>query len=276
MYLVTPYEMPLIGDALDANPSVRGESTVSKSGLKMLDILEVIGVSIQPMGLLEIVGELGLDKSTTARLLAALVQRDYVTRDADTKRYRIGPGFLGVSSAVTSRAQIIRAVYPLLLKLGERTGETVSLHIRAHRERICITSVERFPPSIDKRRLGVRYPLFVGTAGKVILAFCDPEIQKDAIRESSARGADPKALTASLARARELGWLEDVAEINPELGAISAAVFSDEAVFGSIGVIGPLDRLGRDARQQVAPVLRDCAIQVSEVVSATHVHTYQS
>lgn len=248
---------------------------MSKSGLKMLDVLQVVGVSTVPLGLLEIANELGLDKTTASRMLASLMKRDFITRDTDSKKYRIGPGFLGLSSAVTSRAEILRLTQPYMLQLRERTAETVSLHVRANTERICIGSIERFPPNIEKRRLGVRYPLYNGTAGKVIMAFL-PQGEQDALRQAAvAEGRDPERLSQQLSAVREQGYLQDVAELKTYLGAVSAPLFETNKVFGSLAVTGPLERMHEAYRLEIAPIVREMAVAISDVTSASRVYSFQ-
>lgn len=249
---------------------------MSKSGLKMLDVLQLVGVSSEPLGLLEIANELGLDKTTASRMLASLMKRDFIIRDVDSRKYRVGPGFLGLSSAVSSRAEILRLTQPYMMQLRERTAETVSLNVRANRERICIGSIERFPPSIERRALGVRYPLYNGTAGKVILAFLPAADQAAMVEEAVAHGRDRERLGRQLQFVREQGYLQDVAEVKTDLGAVAAPLFEGNRVFGSLVVTGPLERMHEAYRQEIGPIVREAAGAISEVTNSSRIYSFQA
>lgn len=243
--------------------------------MKMLDVLQVVGTSTVPLGLQEIANELDLDKSTVGRMLASLMQRDFVNRDPNSRKYRIGPGFLGLSTAVTSRAEILRMIHPYMVRLREQTAETVALHVRANFERICISALERFPPNLERRRQGVRTPLYHGTAGKVILAFLPAKHQETIIAAAVEDGYDREHLLSKLEAVREQGYLDDIGDKQPQLGAISAPLFEGSKVFGSLVVTGPIGRMHEQFRREIAPIVRETAVAISDVVTASNLYIYQ-
>lgn len=246
---------------------------MNKSSLKMLDILQLVAVTGQPMGLTEIANEVDMDKTTASRMLNSLLSRDFVVRDPKTKEYRVGPGFLGVASAVVSRAEIIRTIQPFMERLAAETGELVNLIVRTNLERVCISTVERFPPLLQRRTLGMRIPLTSGTAGKTILAFLDEDVIDEAI-ELFPPVIPEDELRAQLQQIRQQGYFEDVAEQQTFLGAASVALFNRHGVFGVLNIVGEIERLTPTARRDLLPVMRDVAAKISKVVSDTHTTFY--
>ena len=239
----------------------------------MLDILQLIAVTGQPMGLTEIAAEVEMDKTTASRMLNSLLARDFVVRDPRSKEFRVGPGFLGAASAVVSRAEIIRTIQPFMEKLSTETGELVNLIVRTNFERICISTVERFPPLLQRRTLGMRLPLTSGTAGKVILAFLDDEVIDEAI-EMHPPILPEDEFREQLNVIRQQGYYEDIAEKHRFLGAASVALFNRHGVFGVLNIVGEIERLDQAARQELLPRMRDTAARVSRVVSDSHTSFY--
>lgn len=235
----------------------------------MLDILQLIAVAGHPMGLTEIATKVEMDKTTASRMLNSLLARDFIVRDPKTKEYRIGPGFLGISSAVVSRAEIIRTIRPFMERLADATGELVNLFVRSDMEHVCINTVERFPPLLQQQILGMRMPLTLGTAGKTILAFLDEDTIANAIAKH------PPVLPegdfrSQLQQIRKQGYFEDVAENYTDLGAASIALFNRHGVFGALNVVGEIERLTPVARLELLPIMRETATKISKVVSDTH------
>ena len=68
----------------------RGSPAV-KSASRVLDLLECLGVSKQPLSFLELSRELRIPKSSLFHLLGDLTARKYVEHLPDVSRYRLGP-----------------------------------------------------------------------------------------------------------------------------------------------------------------------------------------
>lgn len=239
----------------------------------MLDILQLIAVTGQPMGLTEIANEVEMDKTTASRMLNSLLSKDFIVRDPKTKEYRVGPGFLGVASSVVARAEIIRTIEPFMEQLAAATGELVNLIVRTSFERVCIRSIERFPPLLHGRTLGLRLPLTSGTAGRTILAFLEDDVIDEALRlYPPAIPADE--FRAQLQEIRQQGYFEGVAETQPHFGSASVALFNRHGVFGVLNIVGEIERLTPAARQALLPVMRDSAAEISKIVSDSHTTFY--
>lgn len=243
---------------------------MSKSGLRMLDVLETVVVASAPLGLLEIAGALDLDKTTTSRALAALMDRDFIARDGHSRKYTVGPRFIGLSSATTARADVLLLAQPFMLRLQGVIGETVSLNLLVGLERMCVHVLERFPPNRERRPVGVRGALHSGTAGKVILAFLRAAEQAAVLDAAAEAGKDLGRIRQQLARVTETGYLDDVGERTQTVGAVSAPLFNGSRVFGSLTVTGLVERMTEERRAEIAPQVREAAVGISDVITASH------
>src|SRR5207248_5015175 len=79
------------------------------------------------LGTNELARRLGIDASTSSRLLATLAASQLVEQAPESGRYRLGPGVLRLGNAVLARLDLREVARPHLLALAEETGETVTL-----------------------------------------------------------------------------------------------------------------------------------------------------
>jgi len=99
-----------------------GAATVEKA----LDVLFHLHEAGRALGLSEIGRNLSLPKSSCHRLLASLVERDVVERDA-AGRYQPGLALLSLGLAAQGREPLVRAARPILEEESSVLGETVFL-----------------------------------------------------------------------------------------------------------------------------------------------------
>lgn len=218
----------------------------------------------------------GLNKSTCSRLLQLLESREMVTRDAESRRYRVGPTMLGLLATISKRSELLRIVHPYLEAIRNESGETTSFHLRVGRERLCIDAVDRVPPQLHIQPLGIRSPLYVGTSGKVMLAFMSPQELAPLLDWAEAEGANRIDLEAALERTRVDGYLVDLSVKTTRHVTLSAPLFRNSTVFGAVTVTGPLERWTLGVAGSYAPKLREHAEIISSVVTNARVFVYQS
>lgn len=236
---------------------------MSQSAARLVDILERVARSPEPLGLMEIAEQTGLDKSTASRLLGLMHERQLVTRDAVTRRYTVGPAFLSLAAFALQGSDIRRLARPYLERIRDLTGETVSLHLRVGSERVCVDGVES--PHVVRRvlPLGQQIPLHSGPSGKVILAFL-PEREVAKITRSAHLVADARtALGNQLAETRRLGYLAAIGDRTAGVGAISVPLFDAQGPTASITVAGPAERWNLERLHEHAPTLSEMASQIS-------------
>src|SRR5690606_4409666 len=85
---------------------------------------------------------LGLHKTTVHRLASVLEARGLLERDPRTRAYMLGHGLLRFVELVLNRKDLASISMPHMARLRAVTEETVGLHIRVGKERVCIAQLE--------------------------------------------------------------------------------------------------------------------------------------
>ncbi|MEU6644003.1 IclR family transcriptional regulator [Saccharomonospora sp. NPDC046836] len=246
---------------------------MSQAAEKVLVVLEHVAARREAVSAMSVASRLGLDKSTCSRLLALLVQHGWLVRDDRTRLFGIGPTLakLGATAVVSNGLQSI--LLPLLTKLRDETGETVSFHRRIGDSRVCVAGLESQEVIRRVLPIGESFRLPIGPSGKAILAFVDPA-HRDALL------GELDAATAALLR-RELdsvvrtGFISTDGDHIAGVGAISVPVFDVDGVFGSLTVAGPMQRWHPDRREAALPELLSAGQALSDTLGAARARYHQ-
>jgi len=204
------------------------------------------------------VGELadraGLPKSTTSRLVRALERHGLVQRDVDGGALRPGQVLVDYARRGAGDADLIDLARPVMERLAERCGETVSLGVAT------VNGVDSVA-QVDSRFLlgttnwvGLRVPYHASAVGKVFLAHGVVALPAGRLERLTARTLTSReALSRQLVDVRRRGYATIVDELEPGLMAVAAPVRSAlGSVIAGISISGPsvrltpadLDRLG--------------------------------
>ena len=80
-----------------------------------------------PRGISDLAADAGVDSSSVHRLLQPLIERGYVVRDAESRRYMAGPKALGPYSMTHPLKEFGREALPILTSVRNSTGETAAV-----------------------------------------------------------------------------------------------------------------------------------------------------
>lgn len=232
---------------------------------RALDILETL--SGEPRSLSEICRETGLSKGTVFRLLAGLSHRSVVLKDPTAATYMLGPGLLRLAQGALSGVSAITVLgRPTLKALSELTGETVALHVRTGIERVCIDEIPS-PQSIRyTSSVGSEAPLYVGSAGKVLLAFADEqELDRALTLMDRAFEIDRGRLEAELRQVAKDGYAISCGERVAGASAIGIPVHVGP-VFFSLSVLGPTTRLPKKRLLEFLEPMREASASLDHLL----------
>jgi DNA-binding IclR family transcriptional regulator len=98
---------------------------------RVFDILEVLASSKEGMTLTALSTRLQLSTSTTHRLLTNLLQRNYVTRLDNSKKYVVGLGFVSLISSRLSSLELKTEADPILNALAQELDQVVFLGVQS-------------------------------------------------------------------------------------------------------------------------------------------------
>ncbi len=197
---------------------------------RMAALLDALAAEESGASLKILAAETGLHPSTAFRILASLIEHDFVGRD-EHGLYRLGPHLLRLAAKARVGLDVRAAARPEMEWLRDQVGETVNLTVRQGDEMVY---VERVTPNRMMRveqLIGSRAPLHVTAVGKLMLG----EMGAAAVRDYARRTRLP-AYTANTRHDLQ-ALLEDVGVC----AARDYALDDEEAELG-VGCIGALVR----------------------------------
>jgi DNA-binding IclR family transcriptional regulator len=187
------------------------------------------------LGVVALTQLVGGDKSQLSRTLQTLESRGLVTRDADTRAYRLGWRLFALASRV-AESHLVAAAPPVLRALVRELGESAHLSVRQGDQ--VLTLVTESPDSTlhAPGRVGGLTPLGSTSAGRALALDLD---------ENELRALGLEEHRAALARARKLGYAVVREEFEQGLVAAAAPVRDGAGrIVAAINVSGPTFRFG--------------------------------
>jgi len=268
-----PAQEPKPGGA-GGSPPRDGTAGAARPSLQVLErafaILEAFTEFRPEWSTSDLARFLELPIPTVHRLLGALARLGYVTRDAQTRRFRLG----GAAMQLGERARAVsdlRAVALLpLRRLSEAADETAVLTVLSpERNRsVCLERVETSQPLRLSVQPGSQLPLHAGASQKALLAFM-PEHEVDRLLERplerlcTATITSPRQLRRDLEVIRERGWASSYEETNLGVWGIAVPVISEDDVVCAVGIAGPSARLSDEGFRRDVPSVQRAALAVA-------------
>lgn len=194
--------------------------------------------------------QVGLTKSTTHRLLATLANMNYVVKDEETDKYKLGLQILFLSRNLLNNSNIVNISKPYLEKLSQEVNETVHLCIEDHGEVIYIDKIESHQTIRMFSRIGSRAPMYCTAVGKVLLSGMDPAQFEELISQMDFAPKTPNTITseeafrAEIAKVKRQGYALDNSENESFLRCIAFPIYDHRGkIIASFSVSGPNNRV---------------------------------
>lgn len=250
------------------------EDKGTKAIFRALDILDLLREYPGGMMLSDIANAVELPKSTTHRILQALVYRQMIQETPTIEgHYRLGLGIMSLSRAFLEGFDLVREARPFLRDLNKKTEETVHLgmldptmHWVVYLEKI------DSPQSIRMvSRVGQVVPVHCTSLGKAILAFlpsrkidqifADYEFKK--FTENTLLSVEQ--LMPKFEKIREQGYAMDLEENEPGVICVGAAVLNrHQKPLVSISVSAPATRMQAEHLEKIIKAVCTSAQAMSE------------
>lgn len=232
---------------------------------RALEILLAFTVSDQKLTAAQLLKRVDLSRPTLYRLLKALEHNGFVVSSGDPQHFELGPSVAYLSHVWTSNSDVANVAQPMMRKLWEVTGETVSLLLHQGSSRVCVAELPSAHALSFRRGAGYREDVCIGASGRAILAYLphlDPYLASSKLKASAKH-----ALLKQLEEVRNRGYAVSQDELIEGAVAVAVPFFvGGDQVLGSLAVFGPSVRLGQAKIAEVAELLKVEARKLSQAL----------
>ena len=197
---------------------------------RTLDIIELLAISAQGMGVTEIGQKLGLHKSTVHQLINALVHRGYIEKDQKSGLYKIGLKFIEISSLHLHQLELKTEAAPIMRHLAEMTGQVTHLAILDKTEVVYIEKVDVIQSLRLYSQIGKRLPVYCSALGKVLLSGQSKSRQKYILQGINFEPytentiTDQETFLSELEKTEQRGWAVDNEEHESGIRCLAAPI----------------------------------------------------
>ena len=236
-----------------------------------VDILSIFSHVHPSLSLAEIVQVVGLPKTTVFRILSSLVSRNYCEFDSSSGKYSLGFELIRLADIRRRQNNVHDVALPIMREIRNTVNETVIFSVRSGDSRVHIDFVEGLHPMRRMADLGVRAPLYVGAASKVLLTGMEDDEIKGYLERTElvpfqeTTITDKATLWREIRTIRKRGYAESKGELFAGGGALAAPIkdFSGKTI-AVIDILTPVHRYTPQHRELCISVLLDGVRRASE------------
>lgn len=226
---------------------------------KALAVVELLMRRSEPLPARIIAQEAGINRTTTHRLLNALMHRGWIEKPPGTTSYRLSLKFLALAHVSTQIRSFLDEVRPAMEHLSRLSRETVHLGVLDGWEVLHIDKVESLERVGISSKIGSRAALHTTGLGKALLAASSDEVLEDYLAHATSPAAtvrvtDPDAVRAEIALTRSRGYAVDNEEDSIGVRCLGVAILgAGGAPLFAISLTGPSPRFTMELVETYAP-----------------------
>jgi len=246
-----------------------GSKTLAR-GLQALNALASHPGEIGPR---ELARRLSITRSAAQRVLNTLTAFNFTQQNPISRLYRLGHAIRNLAAAMESKDELIAVARQPMTVLSAHAGETVCLHVREDCARVSILQIGCDNELRYNVKLGVRYPLNAGAAGRALLAFLhENELQQlisrlEWKRWTGETARNWKEFERWLQETKRNGFAVSRGESTPGVCGIAAPVFDiTGTVVAAVGIHAPKVRISAARIAELAPHVAVAAAEVSHAL----------
>ena len=243
---------------------------------RALALLSVVAESNAGLRLKDAAERLRLSTSTAHRILSALVEHRMLRLNEGARIYLPGSELYRLGQAAARHYSIVDLARPSMVRIAERTDDTVFLSVRDRDEAVCLDRVVgAYPIKTLTLAVGDRRPLGVGGGSLALLAALPEKERLAIIRDGSAAREQrypaftSGALTKWATEASRLGYALNAERVIPGMSAVAVAIrAADGSPLGAITVAAIRSRVQGDRLVEIVDLLKEECATVAEKVDA--------
>jgi DNA-binding IclR family transcriptional regulator len=242
-----------------------GESAPMQVLTRGLRILGQFTAQEPALSLSELGRRTGLHRATVHRFAKALQAEGFLTLDAVTGLYRVGPAWAAALFVLGGNSILSEILNHDLQALAETTGEAVSLSVRKGDQIQMISVVSTSSSFVPAISPGPFVPLSEHALvhARIHLAYSDEQTRKrmtavPAIRHTDQTVTDRAVIEARLVQEAAAGIAYSREAYRRGASALAVPVFSQGDVVAALGLVVPTERFDANV-ESYSRVLRDAA-----------------
>jgi IclR family pca regulon transcriptional regulator len=244
-----------------------------KSLAKGLAVIECFGADAPALSLSQVARRAAISPGSARRILMTLERLGYVASDGG--RFSLQPRTLQLGYAYLSSLPLTRLVQPQLTRLTRDLDESCSLAVLNGLDVVYIARATARRLTHDYMSVGIRFPAYATSVGKVLLAAL-PEAELSqrlrgvTLQQVTMRGVtNRRQLLADLADVRRRGWALNDQETILGLRSIAVPVRRDGLVVAALGMSTEAERTSIEImRTRLLPALQEAATALSALLDA--------
>jgi IclR family KDG regulon transcriptional repressor len=216
-----------------------------------------------PMGITDLANATGLPKSTTHRLVTALVNEGLLVQDEDSHKYALSLRITALGASILGSHAVRKVARPILMELRDKTRESVHLAVLEGMEAVIIDTEDSYFFVRAVNVPGQHLPAHAVSTGKVLLAYqWEPRLREvithtTLMRYTEHTITDPRQLLAELSQVRRQGYAISSGELEEGIEAVAAPVFDHlNSVVAAVSIGGPSERCQPRRDELIAAVTR--------------------
>lgn len=252
------------------------QTSAVKSLDRGLDILEYVANCSEPPSFSQLLTSLRIPRSSLFHLLTNLLSRNFLERDPQSDRYRVGAEVAAIARKV-KRPSLSDRLSPLLHQLSLEVSETCGFYVQVG------DSVEVAASAISTQALsytmkvGMNAPLYAVSAGKIVLSELRPAELTEYLARATFAAVTPHTVRAKSRLKKELqkvkasGFAYSREEFTLGITAIATAVHGQTKFHGAINLAVPTARFTADRDAGFREALRRAAQLVAKVIDAREI-----
>jgi IclR family transcriptional regulator, KDG regulon repressor len=249
----------------------------SRYQIPMLDrslrVLELLAAEPAGLGVADLSRKLSAPKSSVFKILATLEQDGYIRPADSTNKFVLTTKLYRLGSAAVEQLNLKRTLYPLLVELAQKSGETANLGILDGGEATYIESIE----GVSRVRVavtpGAHIELHCTALGKVLLAYLPPEQAAHLLKGRRLKAHTPhtitniKTLNIQLAKIRKQGFALDDEEDHLDIRCLGAPIRDyTGAIVAAVSMTAPKHHLPDNTIAEKAALVTGLAARMSSTL----------
>lgn len=238
----------------------------AQSAIRAMRLLKLFTPDQPELRLAELSERAGLNKTTTHRLLQALVSEAMLERDGQAGTYRLGGALVALGVQAKASGSLRLQARPLLRRLAAETGETATLEMPIEDTMLILDEISGGHRVAAGGNVGTRWAMHATSTGKAVIAFSDNGVERlgERLTPLTARTITTReALEDQFAEIRRRGFAESVDELEDGFTGVGTVVRDGSGdIVAAMSICGPTQRMTEGRRASLGAMLCTAAGQL--------------